>query len=67
MAPTHRATPSARRWRAALVLALLLQPGFAALGLPPLTMPFILACWLIQAGRERWRQAVADNAPSANP
>lgn len=50
-----------------IVLALLLQPGFTALGLPPLTMPFILASWLIQAGRERWRQAVADNAPPANP
>ncbi|WP_277962112.1 urea transporter [Pseudomonas sp. RIT-To-2] len=33
----------------ALVLALLLQPGFASLPLPALTAPFILACWLVQA------------------
>lgn len=50
-----------------IVLALLLQPGFAALGLPALTLPFILACWLLKAGRECWRQAVADNAPRAKP
>lgn len=58
-----------RPWLPALgiVLALLLQPGFAALGLPALTLPFILACWLIQASRERWRQAVADSAPRAKP
>lgn len=43
-----------------IVLALLLQPGFAALGLPPLTMPFILACWLIQASQRLLRQAAAD-------
>ncbi|MDX1367954.1 urea transporter [Pseudomonas sp.] len=54
-----------RPWLPALgiALALLLQPGFSALGLPALTMPFILTCWLIQAGRERWRQAVAASAP----
>lgn len=48
-----------RPWLPALgiVLALLLQPGFAALGLPPLTLPFILACWLIQASRRLLRQA----------
>ncbi|MDP3979708.1 MAG: urea transporter [Pseudomonas sp.] len=34
-----------------IVLALLLQQGFTALGLAPLTMPFILACWLVQASR----------------
>ncbi|SDH87362.1 urea transporter [Pseudomonas benzenivorans] len=58
-----------RPWLPALgiVLALLLQPGFAALGLPALTMPFILACWLIQASLECWRQAVADTAPRAKP
>ncbi|MGE8498625.1 MAG: urea transporter [Pseudomonas sp.] len=44
-------------------LALLLQPGFTALGLPALTMPFILACWLIQASIRLWQQAVADSAP----
>ena len=46
-----------------IVLALLLQPGFAALGLPPLTMPFILACWLIQASQRVLRQAAADCTP----
>ena len=46
-----------------IVLALLLQPGFGALGLPPLTMPFILACWLIQASRRVLRQAVVDCTP----
>ena len=44
-------------------LALLLQPGFDALGLPALTMPFILACWLVQAGRKCWQQAVEASAP----
>lgn len=51
---------------AGIVLALLLQPGFAALGLPALTMPFILACWLIQAGSRVWRQAVADATPPSS-
>lgn len=46
-----------------ICLALLLQPGFGALGLPPLTMPFILACWLIQASRRVLRQAVVDCTP----
>lgn len=45
-------------------LALLLQPGFAALGLPPLTMPFILACWLIQASRQVLRPAAGDCTPA---
>ncbi|WP_079201726.1 urea transporter [Pseudomonas sp. CC6-YY-74] len=45
-------------------LALLLQPGFAALGLPPLTMPFILACWLIQASRQVLRPATGDCTPA---
>jgi len=38
-------------WRplAGIALALLLTPGFAALGLPALTAPFILSCWLVQA------------------
>lgn len=44
-------------------LALLLQQGFTALGLAPLTMPFILACWLIQASRRALRQAAADCTP----
>ena len=32
-----------------IALALLLTPVFAAIGLPTLTAPFILACWLIRA------------------
>jgi urea transporter len=47
-----------------ICLALLLQPGFSALGLPPLTMPFILACWLIQASQRVLRQAVIDCRPA---
>jgi urea transporter len=35
---------------AGIVLALLVTPLFAALGLPTLTAPFILAGWLIRAG-----------------
>ena len=45
-----------------ILLALLLQPGFSALGLPALTMPFILACWLIRAGAQSWQQAVRNSA-----
>ena len=33
----------------AVGLAVLLQPGFTGLALPPLTAPFILACWLVRA------------------
>lgn len=44
-------------------LALLLQSGFDALGLPALTLPFILACWLVQAGRKCWQQALEASAP----
>ncbi|RMH84721.1 urea transporter [Pseudomonas sp. AOB-7] len=50
-----------------LLLALLLQPGFAALEIPALTMPFILACWLVKASAQRWRQAVKDSAPRRQP
>ncbi|KTB54858.1 urea transporter [Pseudomonas fluorescens] len=32
-----------------ILLAILLTPGFAALHLPALTAPFILACWLVRA------------------
>lgn len=32
-------------------LAIILAPGFSALHLPALTAPFILACWLVHAGR----------------
>ncbi|MDM8349744.1 urea transporter [Pseudomonas sp. sp1636] len=44
-----------------IVLALLLQLGFTGLGLPPLTMPFILACWLVRASQRRLRQATAES------
>ncbi|MBM7060739.1 urea transporter [Pseudomonas sp. UL073] len=38
-----------------ILLSWLLQPCFGVLGLPPLTAPFILACWLVlAAGRSRW-------------
>ena len=32
-----------------IFVTLLLAPGFGALGLPPLTAPFILSCWLVHA------------------
>lgn len=50
---------------AGVLLAMLLTPGFAALGLAPLTAPFILACWLTQAARRAWHQASLDTAPCA--
>ncbi|KQW11788.1 MULTISPECIES: urea transporter [Pseudomonas] len=50
---------------AGILLAVVLTPGFIALGLPPLTAPFILACWLIQATGRAWRQVSLDSAPCA--
>ncbi|MGG2396186.1 urea transporter [Pseudomonas sp. SH1-B] len=47
-----------------IILAPFLQPGFSALGLPALTMPFILACWLIKASTRSWQQAAKNDAPS---
>lgn len=46
-----------------ILLAVLLTPGFNALGLATLTAPFILACWLIRAGIQVLRQAAVDSAP----
>jgi urea transporter len=46
-----------------IVLALLVTPLFAAVGLATLTAPFILACWLIRAGIRAMRQAAVDGAP----
>lgn len=46
-----------RSWVApllAIIAAVLLRAGFDRLGLPPLTMPFIMACWLVALG-QRWR------------
>jgi len=48
-----------------IVLAMLLTPGFAAIGLATLTAPFILACWLIRAGIRVLRGAAKDTAPCA--
>lgn len=48
-----------------IALAILLTPGFSALGLSPLTAPFILACWLVHAGIRVLRQAAMDSAPCA--
>ncbi|AKA25859.1 urea transporter [Pseudomonas chlororaphis] len=57
-----------RSWLAlpGMLLALLLAPGFAALGLPVLTAPFILACWLVRATTRVMRQAAMDSAPCAS-
>ena len=43
-----------------IVLAILLTPGFAALHLPALTAPFILACWLVRAGGRVLRKPCMD-------
>jgi len=48
---------------AGIALAVFLTPGFAALGVAPLTAPFILACWLVHATGRLWRQAILDTAP----
>lgn len=50
-------------WRPlfAIVLAIVLQPGFAGLGLPTLTAPFILACWLVEASARLLRQSAFDH------
>jgi len=48
-----------------ILLAVMLIPGFIALGLPPLTAPFILACWLIRATGRAWHQASLDTVPCA--
>jgi urea transporter len=45
----------------AILLAILLQPGFSALGLATLTAPFILACWLVQASARLLRQSANDH------
>ncbi|MDH4560015.1 urea transporter [Pseudomonas sp. BN411] len=36
---------------AGILLGVVLQPGFAAIGLPAMTAPFILACWLVLAAK----------------
>ena len=44
-----------------ILLAIILTPGFAALHLPALTAPFILACWLVHAGRRILRNPRMDS------
>lgn len=48
-----------------IVLALLVTPLFAALGLAMLTAPFILAGWLIRAGIQMLGKAAVDATPCA--
>jgi urea transporter len=50
---------------AGITSALLLTPVFAAIGLPTLTAPFILACWLLRVGIRLLRGAANDTAPCA--
>lgn len=45
----------------AIIAAVLLRLAFDRLGLPPLTMPFILACWLVTLGA-RWRSSRTEHA-----
>jgi urea transporter len=45
----------------AIALAIVLQPGFSGFGLPPLTAPFVLACWLVQASARLLRQSTLDH------
>jgi len=47
-------------------LALLVTPLFGALGLVPLTAPFILACWLLRTGIRLMRQPEIHTAPCAD-
>ena len=45
----------------AIIAAVMLRLVFDRLGLPPLTMPFILACWLVALGA-RWRSGRTESA-----
>ncbi|WP_085707262.1 urea transporter [Pseudomonas sp. B35(2017)] len=47
-------------------LALLTPPLFGALGLAPLTAPFILACWLLRTGTRLTGATEANAAPCAH-
>ncbi|PRA27277.1 urea transporter [Pseudomonas poae] len=49
-----------------ILLAIILTPGFAALHLPALTAPFILACWLVRAGT-RMLQKPSMDSPFESP
>jgi urea transporter len=46
-------------------LALALTPLFAAIGLPTLTAPFILACWLIRTALQLFGKATSARTPCA--
>jgi urea transporter len=50
---------------AGIAFALLLTPMFAAIGLPTLTAPFILACWLIRTAVQILGKATGGSAPCA--
>ena len=49
-----------------ILLAIILTPGFITLHLPVLTAPFILACWLVHAGRRILRNPRMDS-PCESP
>ncbi|MGB3127165.1 MAG: urea transporter [Pseudomonas sp.] len=51
---------------AGIVLAIILTPGFAALHLPALTAPFILATWLVRAS-QRVMQKTCMDSPFESP
>jgi urea transporter len=46
-----------------IALALLLTPMFAAIGLPTLTAPFILACWLVRSAVQMFAKATVTRTP----
>ena len=48
-----------------IAFALCLTPMFAAIGLPTLTAPFILACWLIRTAVQGFGKATGADAPCA--
>jgi len=56
-------------WRPLLgmLLALLITPGIVALGLAPLTAPFVLACWLVHAVDRAVGRTPQGDAPCAGP
>ncbi|MCS3836257.1 urea transporter [Pseudomonas sp. JAI111] len=50
---------------AGIALALLLTPMFAAVGMPTLTAPFILACWLLRTATQKLDKATVAREPCA--
>jgi urea transporter len=48
-----------------IALALLLTPMFAAVGMPTLTAPFILACWLLRTATQKLDKATVAREPCA--